>query len=279
MRLIMRFPGDLGKALTFSYDDGVEQDAELIRILDAHGMKGTFNLNSGLYAPEGHKWPATQVHRRMSREACKALYGGSGHEVAVHCLTHASLPELPLSAMVSEIMQDRKNLEADFGGIIRGMAYPFGTYSDDAVEALRSCGMLYARTVISTHRFNLPQNLLLLPATCHHDDPLLMSLADRFLTESTVFASKLFYLWGHSYEFEEKNNWDVISAFCDKMAGRPEIWYATNGEIFTYMEAWRQIQISADGMTVYNPTATRLWFECEGKHYVLAPGETLRVEG
>ena len=277
MMLTMRFPGGLGKALTFSYDDGVEQDAELIRILNEHGMKGTFNLNSGLYAPEGHKWPAGQVHRRMTRKACMALYGGSGHEVAVHCLTHASLPELPQSAMVTEIMEDRANLERDFGGVIRGMAYPFGTYNDAAVEALRCCGVLYARTVISTHRFDIPQDWLRLPATCHHDDPLLMSLADRFLTERTTYGSKLFYLWGHSYEFEDKNNWDVIIRFCDKMANHPEIWYATNGEIFGYLEAWRQLRTSADGRTLHNPTATTLWFECEGKLYTLPAGETLRI--
>ena len=174
-------------------------------------------------------------------------------------------------------MEDRANLERDFGGVIRGMAYPFGTYNDAAVEALRCCGVLYARTVISTHRFDIPQDWLRLPATCHHDDPLLMTLADRFLTERTTFGSKLFYLWGHSYEFEDKKNWDVIIRFCDKMANHPEIWYATNGEIFGYLEAWRQLRTSADGRTLHNPTATKLWFECEGRLYTLAPGETLRI--
>ena len=49
----MRFPGGLAKALTFSYDDGVEQDIRLVEILDKYGMKGTFNLNSGCYAKPG----------------------------------------------------------------------------------------------------------------------------------------------------------------------------------------------------------------------------------
>lgn len=49
--MFLRYPGGLTKALTFSYDDGVEQDMRLVKLLDDHGMKGTFNLNSGLFYP------------------------------------------------------------------------------------------------------------------------------------------------------------------------------------------------------------------------------------
>ena len=45
--LIMRFPKGKAKALTLSYDDGVEQDIRLMDIMDKNGLKGTFNLNSG----------------------------------------------------------------------------------------------------------------------------------------------------------------------------------------------------------------------------------------
>ena len=63
--MFMRFPGGLRKAVTLSYDDGVEQDAQLIEILNRNGLKATFNLNSGLFAPEGTKYPTGQIHRRM----------------------------------------------------------------------------------------------------------------------------------------------------------------------------------------------------------------------
>ena len=36
----------------------------------------------------------------MPLSQAKMLYGDSEHEVAVHCLTHASLPELPQDRMV-----------------------------------------------------------------------------------------------------------------------------------------------------------------------------------
>ena len=37
------------KALTFSYDDGVYQDARLAEIFNRYGLKCTFNLNSALF--------------------------------------------------------------------------------------------------------------------------------------------------------------------------------------------------------------------------------------
>lgn len=93
--LRMRFPGGLGKAFTMSYDDGVEQDIRLIQIMRENGVKGTFNLNSGLYAPEGTVYPAGQVHRRMTERQCLAAYAGSDIEVAVHASTHAFLEAVP----------------------------------------------------------------------------------------------------------------------------------------------------------------------------------------
>jgi len=62
----MLFPNGKIKAVTLSYDDGVEQDIRLIEIMKKYGLKGTFNINSGLYAPEDIVYPSNQIHRRMS---------------------------------------------------------------------------------------------------------------------------------------------------------------------------------------------------------------------
>lgn len=42
------------KALTFSYDDGIEQDRKLVEIFNRYGMKATFNLNTGIQSPESN---------------------------------------------------------------------------------------------------------------------------------------------------------------------------------------------------------------------------------
>ena len=68
----MRFPEGKRKALTLSYDDGVEQDVQLMELLERYRVKCTFNLNSGCYPPEGTVYPAGTIHRRMPESAVRA---------------------------------------------------------------------------------------------------------------------------------------------------------------------------------------------------------------
>ena len=271
-KIFMRFPGGKVKALTLSYDDGVEQDIRLIDIMKEHGLKGTFNINSGLYAPEGTVYPEGRIHRRMTREAALELYKDSGMEVAVHGLTHPFLEQLPINLCTQEVLQDRINLENDFGGLVRGMAYPYGTTSDDVVASLKQCGIVYSRTTVSTEKFSIPTDWLRLPATCHHNNPRLMELAENFVTNEKNQGPLLFYLWGHSYEFEKNDNWNVIEEFAEYMGGREDIWYATNIEIYDYIAAYNQLLFSMDGKTVYNPSCVKLYFEMNGKLFCAKPG-------
>ena len=277
--IVMRFPGGLAKALTLSYDDGVEQDVRLIEIMTKNGLKGTFNINSGLYAPEGHVWSEGTIHRRMTRSAAMALYQNGGMEVAVHAFSHAFLEQLPFPMCTQEILQDRLNLERDYGCLVRGMAYPYGTYSDDVVASARQCGIVYSRTTESTLKFQIPKDWLRLPATCHHKNPALMDLARSFAAPQLTESPKLFYLWGHSYEFEADDNWHVIEEFAEFIGNRSDIWYATNIQIYDYVHAYQQLIFSANGQTVYNPTSATVYFELCGKdRYVLKPGETCTVK-
>ena len=52
-----------------------------------------------------------------------------------------------------------------------------------------------------------------------------MELADEFLESRIDRKVRLFYVWGHSYEFNQKQNWNVIEEFCEKMSGNDDIWY------------------------------------------------------
>ena len=269
----LRFPEGRAKALTFSYDDGVQDDRRLMSILDQYGMKGTFNLNSGLYSQK-------EGHSRMTKEEATELLKDSPHEVATHAFSHPFLATLPPAMIASDIIKDREALEEQFGTIVRGHAYPMGSYNDKVVEILKACGIAYARTTVSTERFDLPTDWLRLSATCKHTCPRLMSLAKQFADLKPTHHAKLFYLWGHSYEFNEKhdNNWHVIEEFCEYMGGREEeIWYATNIEIFEYMEDFDRLIFSANGDLVKNPTARTLWFSFEGQTHSIAPGESFSI--
>jgi peptidoglycan/xylan/chitin deacetylase (PgdA/CDA1 family) len=220
------------KALTLSYDDGVEQDRKLVEILNRYGIKATFNLNSGIQSGAGG-WVNKDINgqdvsiRRMNVRGLKELY--AGHEIAVHGLTHPHLENLDEESIRNELEQDKLNLERIFGTPVLGMAYPFGSYNDGVIKILASCGLKYGRGVKSSYSFDVPAELLTYQPSCHHADPRLMELAERFISLKPA-VPQVFYVWGHSYEFDTGHNWPVIEDFCRLMANRGDIFYAVNAQ-------------------------------------------------
>lgn len=129
----LRFPEFKRKAVTLSYDDGTKYDEKFIEILNKFGLKATFNINSGLFYPDGDE-------KRMSASEAVLLYKNSGHEVAVHGAKHLSLAEVPPEVACRDIIEDRIALEKLFGKIIRGMAYANGLYRIKWWKCLRYAG-------------------------------------------------------------------------------------------------------------------------------------------
>lgn len=270
--IFMNFPGGKPKAFTLSYDDGVEQDVKFIQMCDEYGLKATFNLNSGIYAPEGTVYPKGRIHRRLTGSAVSEVYGKNGHEVATHAYTHPWLEKLSPANVVYEIVKDRETLEKQFGRVVNGHAYPYGTYSDTVVQCLKDCGIVYARTTKATHSFDIPTDWLRLHPTCHHNDAMVMELLNKFVDMKTE-SPRLFYLWGHTYEFEDKNNWEHFEDICKLIANRDDIWYASNIDIYNYVKAYNSLVFSADMAYVENPSALTVYFTCNGKAYELTAGE------
>ena len=274
----LRFPGGKAKCLTLSYDDVVEQDQQLCALMETYGIAGTFNINSGLYVEEGHVFEPGRVHRRMTEKAAVALYNRSPlFEVATHSYTHPYLEAMTPVQITQQILSDRMAIEQQFGCICRGHAYPYGTYSQQVIDCLRACGIVYARTIKATQKLTLPEDFLQWHPTCHHNSPQLMELAERFVSAPTNRRPCLFYLWGHSYEFEADNNWSVIEEFFKKVGGRDDIWYATNIQVCDYIQAFRQLIWNAEGNRVYNPTATDLWLCLDRETYCIKAGQTLTL--
>ena len=278
--ITMRFPGGLSKALTLSYDDAVQEDFLLIEIMKQYGLKGTFNINSNDYKEDGYyKEGDSTIGRRMSLAKATALYGQNGMEPALHSLTHPHLEDLSRAQIAYEIVKDRENLEKQFGQIVRGMAYPFGTYNDDVLRVLEDCGIVYSRTVRSTGSFDLPTNWLRLDPTCHHNDPKLPELTKKFIEETPKYYRQpwLFYLWGHAYEFAMNDNWGVIEAFAKEISCKDDIWYATNIEIYEYVENFKRLVFTLDMTYAKNPTAQDLWFVMNKQLYCLPAGKTISL--
>ena len=272
----MRFPQGKSKALTFSYDDGVRSDIRLVEIFDKYGIKGTFNLNLPLCDDEGR-------HIRLTEQEMLSLFQNSPHEVALHGARHIFLDKVPLPQAVNEVLENRLWLEEKFNRIITGMAYAYNGYNEAVIAALRNLGVTYARTTEATHSFSLPQSWLRLNPTCHHNDPLFCVLADKFISGSLLGAPKhrepwLFYVWGHSFEFDDNDNWHIIEDFCNRISKQKDIWLATNGEIYDYISAYNSLVYSADGETAKNPSYMGVWVEIRGKIYEIPAGKIVRFD-
>ena len=270
----LRYPQGKTKAITLSYDDGVRGDIYLLELMKQYGFKGAFNINYN-DIPKEKEYGR---HRRLWLSAMKKLYASDHAEVAIHTYTHSHLNAMCGSEVMTEIVEDRRGLEKEFGGVIRGMAYPYGEYNDLVVEVARMAGICYARTVHSSHKFDLPEDWLRLSATCHHNDKSLMELAERFKNLKVCKEPKLFYLWGHAYEFEDNDNWVVIETFFREMQGLEDVWYATNIEIYDYVHAYEQLYFSADGQRVYNPTSFDVWLGSENATVCIPAGKTIDLK-
>ena len=94
--------GILKKAITFSYDDGVTQDVQMIELMNKYGIKATFNLNSELLGTGMFLQGANYrlCHYKIRPEDVRDLY--AGHEVAVHTLTHPNLTTLEDSEVITK---------------------------------------------------------------------------------------------------------------------------------------------------------------------------------
>lgn len=271
------FPGGLKKAFTVSYDDGCYDDIRLLGLMSRYNIKGTFNISSELTRPEGQE--PTGPWERMTPSEIEN-YVQDGIEVAVHGVRHRDFTKITEPELVYEIMSDKHNLEQRFNTVIRGAAYPYGSYDDRSVEALRSCGIKYCRTVWSDHSMEMPKDWLRLRPTAHHCDPKLNELVDKFLTESPRDCMML-YVWGHTPEFRRDNNWELIEDIFKRVKEAEGIWFATNIDICEYDLAAKALEYSADGSYVYNPTAKEIWLELPfgGGAVSIAPGDIAKVQG
>lgn len=283
--MFLRFPEGKTKALTMSYDDGCRQDKRFSETITPYGLKCTFNINAGYYGVNEKDW-------HLTRDEIQKAIVDKGHEIAVHGFIHRANGKQRTIEGIRDVLDCRLALERDFGGIIRGMAYPDsgirqmmnGASYESVRNYLCELDIAYSRTLGGdNNNFDLPDDWYAWMPTVHHNNPKLFDWFDEFLTidvDNEYCARRyprLFYIWGHSYEFDTNNNWERLERICEKISGHSEIWYATNGEIREYVKAYDSLVFSASGTVVYNPTVTAVWFNVDGKNYCIKAGETLNI--
>ena len=225
------------KAITFSYDDGVTQDIRLIEIFNKYGLKATFNLNSELLGT-GRDLEVSGItvsHNKVKPEDVKSIY--DGHEIAVHTLTHPNLTQIEdEKEILRQVEQDRVNLSELAGYEVEGMAYPCGGVNcDDRVADIIKNNTIikYARTITVTKSFDPYPDLYQYKGTLYHHGNWnkLFETGKAFL-ELKADTPKVFYIWGHSYEFDlYPERWKQFEEFCEMISNQKDIFYGTNKEV------------------------------------------------
>ena len=65
---------------------------------------------------------------------------------------------------------------------------------------------------------------------CGDGFDIINELADEFLRKETR-GPQVFFVFGHSYEFDVTDNWDRLASFFEKIAFKSDIYYGTNKDV------------------------------------------------
>ena len=195
---------DKRKIFILSFDDGTVWDGHLVALLNQYGIKGTFNLNSGL---EDFVWQFEDrfpVRRQILSEIGN-LY--EGHEIASHSLHHHRLDSLTPPQLRREVEEDAARLKAVFGLSEIGFGVPFTSCNDREVKILKKL-VRYIRLSEFADSFALPVDEYHIPIHGLYNDPDIREKLNAF-AESDLPVS-LFVMAGHSYELEALGHWEYM---------------------------------------------------------------------
>ncbi len=256
------FPGGKRQAIFTTWDDGPANDLLVAGLLKERGFRGTFviNRNSAMYAK-------------------MAELEGLGMEIGSHSWSHPTYGVSGYARCRAESVQMRRILERDLGHPVISFAYPFGyqpAYDEQGDYVLRSiadAGYWYARaTRNGPNRIDSITSPLTLTPDFHFatGGP---AIEARF-TELTATEGCVFHVWGHSYEVVGPAK-DTLVAVLDRLAGRPDTWYATGGQVFVWRWMRQNTVITpapaaAEGSSF---TVTRPWLH----PYLATVPMTLRI--
>lgn len=272
----MLFPQGKSNALILSFDDGNVADRHLVKLMNEYGLVGTFHLNSNKLGTKDY----------LTKEEIKNLY--KGHEVSGHTANHPSLTTLSKIDVIYEVLEDRKELERLTALPVRGMSYPFGNTNDFVIEAISGLGIEYARTVGDTYNFSMPDDMLKWQPTIHlfgktnyipndtANDSKELAQFYRLTTDFLkVNSLALFYVWGHSWEYEGPGNkWAEVENFFKMVSKNPEICYTTQIGLTDYINAFKNLRFSVDKTMVTNLSSIDVYVKINGEVHAIEAGRT-----
>ena len=190
------------KIFLISFDDGTVWDRRFVELLNKYGMKGTFNLNSGL---EEFVWQFEDRFPVRRQVLSQTLEQYRGHEIASHTLHHPWLNSLTPPQLSREVGEDCAALKALFGLEEIGFGVPFTACTEREIRIIRKYAR-YIRLSEFSDSFGLPPDRYHIPIHGLYNQPDIRERIAAFARSSLPAA--LFVMAGHSYELEALDQWE-----------------------------------------------------------------------
>ena len=229
------FPGGASMAAVQSWDDGVTQDKRNAGLLQKHGWRASFFFNH--HSPMVGRWKELE---------------DLGMEVGSHSWSHPAYWLQTPRRCHEESAAMRLFLESKVSHPVISFAYPFNygaaydASGDYVLRAQQDAGYLSCRSTMT--------------GTLSLDDlgnPLAMSTNGHFLIPADCIEAAwkraastkrgVFYIWGHSYELVKETDWAAFERMLQQYGGRPEAWYASQGDLLVWQLLREQTKLSASG--------------------------------
>jgi len=211
--------------ITTSWDDGHPLDLRVADMLAKHGLPATFYL------------PLKNSRQTLSATQIRDL--SSSFEVGAHTIHHVVLTAVSNDIASAEIAGSKERLQDITGTPCVVFCFPNGRYNNVHMGMLRNAGFMVARTVelMSLDEPRRNQGIAVMPTTiqaCPNTTLAYLRNAVKRLRAEAVrnicrfhrgedWASMaiallnrardtggVFHLWGHSWEIEEKGQWQAL---------------------------------------------------------------------
>lgn len=239
--------------ITTSWDDGYVLDLRIADLLAEHHLQGTFYI------------PKMAERGVMSAPQIREI--AAAFEVGAHTLHHVELPTVDDRRARQEIHGSKAWLEDITGKPCLMFCFPRGRFQRRHLSFVREAGYVGARSVelVSLDCPRLQAGLAVMPTTVQvYTHPLLDYLRNfvkrrayrnlwmyvrygrsldwprlaRSLYAVVRQQGGVFHLWGHSWEIEDRRQWqrlEEVFAFLGQF--REEACYVTNSEVCRRVEA------------------------------------------
>ena len=192
------------KIFLLSFDDGTVYDRRLVDLLNQYGIKGTFNLNSGLEDFVWYYEDKFPIRRQILSETVEQY---RGHEIASHSLHHHWLNTLTPPQISREIGDDCEALKRLFGVAQIGFGVPFTACGEREIKIIRKYAR-YIRLSEFAESFAIPKDPYHIPIHALYNDPDIREKLNRFAEND--LEDSLFVMAGHSYELEVQDHWEYM---------------------------------------------------------------------